>query len=122
MLGGAGEGRVPHTVPSLPTAEWQVAEARALVHTLDNWSVVETMVVRTRTPDKKLMFGKGNLEQLTGGPHARAPGLLSPLLPGDHSHGGVLSGPGAGGLTGTREKLPLGSERQGGPEGAVHTV
>uniref|UniRef100_A0A8C4LKG9 Putative GTP-binding protein 6 n=1 Tax=Equus asinus TaxID=9793 RepID=A0A8C4LKG9_EQUAS len=51
--------------PQLTRAEWQVAEARALVHTLDNWSVVETMVVRTRTPDKKLVFGKGNLEQLT---------------------------------------------------------
>ncbi|KAF5920773.1 hypothetical protein HPG69_010307 [Diceros bicornis minor] len=51
--------------PSLPKAEWQVAEAKALVHTLDNWSVVETMVVPTKTPDRKLIFGKGTLEHLT---------------------------------------------------------
>lgn len=46
-------------------AEWQVAEARALVCTLDGWLVVDTMVVRTTTPDKKLIFGRGTLEQLT---------------------------------------------------------
>ncbi|CAK6431693.1 unnamed protein product [Pipistrellus nathusii] len=51
--------------PTLTRAEWQVAEARALVHTLDLWSVVETMVVPTKTPEKKLIFGKGTLEQLT---------------------------------------------------------
>ncbi|KAF4008319.1 hypothetical protein G4228_020027, partial [Cervus hanglu yarkandensis] len=45
--------------------EWQVAEARALVCTLDGWSVVDTMVVPTKTPDKKLIFGRGTLEQLT---------------------------------------------------------
>uniref|UniRef100_A0A8C7B8H3 GTP binding protein 6 (putative) n=1 Tax=Neovison vison TaxID=452646 RepID=A0A8C7B8H3_NEOVI len=48
-------------------AEWQVAEAEALVHTLDGWSVVERMVVPTKTPDGKLIFGKGTLEHLTGG-------------------------------------------------------
>ncbi|XP_014438009.1 putative GTP-binding protein 6 [Tupaia chinensis] len=47
-------------------AEWQVAEATALVHTLAGWSVVQTMVVPTRTPDSKLVFGKGSLEHLTG--------------------------------------------------------
>ncbi|XP_060030033.1 putative GTP-binding protein 6 [Erinaceus europaeus] len=46
-------------------AEWQVAEAEALVRTLDGWSVVETAVVPVRTPGKKLIFGKGALEQLT---------------------------------------------------------
>ncbi|XP_030664931.1 putative GTP-binding protein 6 isoform X2 [Nomascus leucogenys] len=46
-------------------AEWQVAEATALVHTLDGWSVVQTMVVSTKTPDRKLIFGKGNFEHLT---------------------------------------------------------
>uniref|UniRef100_A0A8C7BBE1 Putative GTP-binding protein 6 n=1 Tax=Neovison vison TaxID=452646 RepID=A0A8C7BBE1_NEOVI len=46
-------------------AEWQVAEAEALVHTLDGWSVVERMVVPTKTPDGKLIFGKGTLEHLT---------------------------------------------------------
>lgn len=55
-----------------------MAEARALVHTLDSWAVVETMVVPTKTPDRKLVFGKGTLEQLTGG--SRAPSL--PALPG----------------------------------------
>ncbi|XP_054441017.1 putative GTP-binding protein 6 [Pteronotus mesoamericanus] len=51
--------------PQLTRAEWQVAEARALVHTLDQWSVVETMIVPTKTPDRKLIFGKGTLEHLT---------------------------------------------------------
>ncbi|XP_036167042.1 putative GTP-binding protein 6 isoform X1 [Myotis myotis] len=51
--------------PTLTRAEWQVAEAKALVHTLDHWSVVETMVVPTKAPDRKLIFGKGTLEQLT---------------------------------------------------------
>nr|XP_054107626.1 putative GTP-binding protein 6 [Callithrix jacchus] len=51
--------------PQMTRAEWQVAEATALVHTLDGWSVVQTMVVSTKTPDKKLVFGKGNLEHLT---------------------------------------------------------
>ncbi|KAM5290586.1 putative GTP-binding protein 6 [Glossophaga mutica] len=51
--------------PQLTRAEWQVAEARALVHTLDRWSVVETMVVPTKMPDRKLIFGKGTLEHLT---------------------------------------------------------
>ncbi|XP_036167043.1 putative GTP-binding protein 6 isoform X2 [Myotis myotis] len=61
--------------PTLTRAEWQVAEAKALVHTLDHWSVVETMVVPTKAPDRKLIFGKGTLEQLTertGGRLARA--------------------------------------------------
>ncbi|XP_066136753.1 putative GTP-binding protein 6 [Saccopteryx bilineata] len=51
--------------PQLTRAEWQVAEAKALVHTLDSWSVVETMVVPTKAPDRKLVFGKGTLEHLT---------------------------------------------------------
>ncbi|XP_059243419.1 putative GTP-binding protein 6, partial [Mustela nigripes] len=46
-------------------AEWQVAEAEALVQTLDGWSVVESMVVPSKTPDGKLTFGKGTLEHLT---------------------------------------------------------
>ncbi|XP_003793119.3 putative GTP-binding protein 6 [Otolemur garnettii] len=51
--------------PQMTTATWQVAEATALVHTLDGWSVVQTMVMSTKTPTKKLIFGKGNFEQLT---------------------------------------------------------
>lgn len=62
---------------SLPKAEWQVAEAKALVHTLDNWSVVETVVVPTKTPDKKLIFSKGVLEHLTGASGAHVPVLSS---------------------------------------------
>ncbi|XP_073920299.1 putative GTP-binding protein 6 isoform X2 [Castor canadensis] len=48
----------------LTRAEWQVAEATALVHTLDGWSVVQTVLVPTRTPDRKF-FSKGSLEDLT---------------------------------------------------------
>ncbi|XP_072470635.1 putative GTP-binding protein 6 isoform X2 [Notamacropus eugenii] len=51
--------------PTLTRAELQVAEAKALVHTLRSWSVEETMIVSTKTPDKKLVFGKGNFELLT---------------------------------------------------------
>ncbi|KAM9576369.1 putative GTP-binding protein 6 [Trichechus inunguis] len=51
--------------PQLTRAEWQVAEARSLVHTLDGWSVVETVVVPTKTPDSKLVFGRGHFERLT---------------------------------------------------------
>ncbi|XP_077891343.1 putative GTP-binding protein 6 isoform X2 [Ictidomys tridecemlineatus] len=51
--------------PQLTRAEWQVAEARALVHTLAGWSVVDTMVVPTKTPERRLIFGKGNFEHLT---------------------------------------------------------
>ncbi|XP_036788497.2 putative GTP-binding protein 6 [Manis pentadactyla] len=51
--------------PRLTRAEWQVAEAEALVHTLDGWSVVERMVVPTKTPDGKLIFGRGTLQHLT---------------------------------------------------------
>ncbi|XP_064133921.1 putative GTP-binding protein 6 [Loxodonta africana] len=51
--------------PPATRAEWQVAEARSLVHTLDGWSVVETVVVPTKTPDSKLVFSQGNFEHLT---------------------------------------------------------
>uniref|UniRef100_A0A8D0YUL8 Hflx-type G domain-containing protein n=1 Tax=Sus scrofa TaxID=9823 RepID=A0A8D0YUL8_PIG len=51
--------------PQGTRAEWQVAEAQALVRTLDGWSVVDTAVVPTKTPDRRLIFGKGTLEHLT---------------------------------------------------------
>uniref|UniRef100_A0A8C3VZK7 GTP binding protein 6 (putative) n=1 Tax=Catagonus wagneri TaxID=51154 RepID=A0A8C3VZK7_9CETA len=51
--------------PQGTRAEWQVAEAQALVHTLDSWSVVDTAVVPIKTPDRRLIFGKGTLERLT---------------------------------------------------------
>ncbi|XP_025713426.2 putative GTP-binding protein 6 isoform X1 [Callorhinus ursinus] len=50
--------------PQLTRAEWQVAEAEALVHTLDGWSVADRMVVPSKTPDGKLIFGRGTLEHL----------------------------------------------------------
>lgn len=68
--GGPGptpKGSISHAGPCVPAAEWQVAEATALVHTLDGWSVVQTMVVSTKSPDRKLVFGKGNFQHLTGG-------------------------------------------------------
>lgn len=65
-LGPARQRCSPHSGPS-PKAEWQVAEAEALVHTLDGWSVVERMVVPTKTPDGKLIFSRGTLQHLTGG-------------------------------------------------------
>lgn len=66
----------PHTGLSLPKAEWQVVEAQALVHTLDGWSVVDTVVVPTKTPDRKLVFGRGTLERLTGESSTRVPVTL----------------------------------------------
>nr|XP_021589121.1 putative GTP-binding protein 6 [Ictidomys tridecemlineatus] len=65
-VGVDGPAPYPEGGPSAPTAEWQVAEARALVHTLAGWSVVDTMVVPTKTPERRLIFGKGNFEHLTG--------------------------------------------------------
>lgn len=76
-------------------AEWQVAEAEALVHTLDGWSVVESMVVPSKTPDGKLTFGKGTLEHLTGG-------SLRPSLPErNRATDGLSPGPYRGVLLGT---------------------
>lgn len=55
-----------------------MAEAEALVHTLDGWSVAETMAVPSKAPDGKLIFGKGTLEHLTGG--SSCPSLPAFLL------------------------------------------
>uniref|UniRef100_A0A8C9HJW5 GTP-binding protein 6 n=1 Tax=Piliocolobus tephrosceles TaxID=591936 RepID=A0A8C9HJW5_9PRIM len=66
--GGPGptpKGSISQGGLCVPAAEWQVAEATALVHTLDGWSVVQTMVVSTKSPDRKLVFGKGNFQHLT---------------------------------------------------------
>ncbi|KAK0146176.1 putative GTP-binding protein 6 [Merluccius polli] len=49
----------------LTTAELMVEEAVGLVNTLDNWRVVETMILSTKTPEKKKIFGKGNFQLLT---------------------------------------------------------
>ncbi|NXL89676.1 Y3725 protein, partial [Alectura lathami] len=46
-------------------AELQVAEAVALVDTLQNWTVLDKIIIPTKNPDKKFVFGKGNFEVLT---------------------------------------------------------
>lgn len=48
------------------TAELQMAEAVALVDTLQNWTVLDKIIIPTKNPDKKFIFGKGNFEALTG--------------------------------------------------------
>ncbi|NXT00013.1 Y3725 protein, partial [Jacana jacana] len=49
----------------LTTAELQIAEAVALVDTLPNWTVLDKIIIPTKNPDKKLVFGKGNFQALT---------------------------------------------------------
>ncbi|KFP74700.1 Putative GTP-binding protein 6, partial [Acanthisitta chloris] len=49
----------------LTTAELQVAEAVALVDTLQNWTVLDKIIIPTKNPDKKFVFGKGNFQVLT---------------------------------------------------------
>lgn len=48
------------------TAALQMEEAVGLVNTLYNWSVVDKIIVSTKTPEKKRIFGKGNFQALTG--------------------------------------------------------
>lgn len=43
-----------------------MAEAVGLVKTLDSWTVVDQLILSTKTPEKKLIFGKGNFQYLTG--------------------------------------------------------
>lgn len=50
----------------VPKAELQIAEAVALVDTLQNWTVLDKIIIPTKNPDKKFIFGKGNLQVLTG--------------------------------------------------------
>ncbi|TWW57520.1 putative GTP-binding protein 6 [Takifugu flavidus] len=49
----------------LTTAELMLAEAVGLVNTLDNWTVVDSIILSTKTPEKKRIFGKGNFQSLT---------------------------------------------------------
>ncbi|KAL6107622.1 gtpbp6 [Pungitius sinensis] len=49
----------------LTTAELMMAEAVGLVNTLDSWSVVDKVIMSTKTPEKKMIFGKGNFQTLT---------------------------------------------------------
>ena len=41
-------------------------EAVGLVNTLQNWRVVDKIILSTKTPESKRIFGKGNFEILTG--------------------------------------------------------
>ncbi|KAJ0065194.1 hypothetical protein NL108_006540, partial [Boleophthalmus pectinirostris] len=45
--------------------ELMVAEAEGLVSTLENWRVVDKIILSTKTPEKKRIFGKGNFQVLT---------------------------------------------------------
>lgn len=45
-----------------------MAEAVGLVSTLQNWTVVDKIIISTKTPEKKRIFGKGNFQTLTGLP------------------------------------------------------
>ncbi|XP_056132494.1 putative GTP-binding protein 6 [Lampris incognitus] len=49
----------------LTSAELMMAEAVGLVNTLENWSVVDKIILSTKTPEKKKIFGKGNFQSLT---------------------------------------------------------
>ncbi|XP_038014039.1 putative GTP-binding protein 6 isoform X1 [Motacilla alba alba] len=49
----------------LTTAELQIAEAIALVDTLQNWTVLDKIIIPTKNPNKKFVFGKGNFQVLT---------------------------------------------------------
>ncbi|KAF7254135.1 putative GTP-binding protein 6 [Varanus komodoensis] len=51
--------------PQLTTAELQLAEAVALINTIPNWTVVDKLILSTKNPDKKFIFGKGNFQLLT---------------------------------------------------------
>lgn len=41
-------------------------EAVGLVNTLQNWTVIDKIILSTKTPEKKKIFGKGNFQTLTG--------------------------------------------------------
>ncbi|XP_043928401.1 putative GTP-binding protein 6 [Protopterus annectens] len=49
----------------LTTGELQMAEAVALVNSLPDWMIVDTIIMPTKTPDTKYVFGKGNLQAIT---------------------------------------------------------
>lgn len=50
----------------VPVAELQIAEAVALVDTLQNWIVLDKTILPTKNRNKKFVFGKGNFQALTG--------------------------------------------------------
>uniref|UniRef100_A0A8C3TYH8 Putative GTP-binding protein 6 n=1 Tax=Catharus ustulatus TaxID=91951 RepID=A0A8C3TYH8_CATUS len=46
-------------------SELQIAEAVALVDTLQNWTVLDKTILPTKNRNKKFVFGKGNFQVLT---------------------------------------------------------
>ncbi|XP_026522646.1 putative GTP-binding protein 6 [Notechis scutatus] len=51
--------------PTLTTAELQLAEAVTLINTLQNWTVIDKIILPIQIPDKKFIFHKGNFQLLT---------------------------------------------------------
>ncbi|XP_072268762.1 putative GTP-binding protein 6 [Pyxicephalus adspersus] len=51
--------------PRDTTAELLIAEAEALILSIPEWIVVEKLIISTKAPDKKCIFGKGNIQALT---------------------------------------------------------
>uniref|UniRef100_A0A2D4IUV5 GTPase HflX N-terminal domain-containing protein n=1 Tax=Micrurus lemniscatus lemniscatus TaxID=129467 RepID=A0A2D4IUV5_MICLE len=51
--------------PKLTTAELQLAEAVTLINTLQNWTVIDKIILPIQIPDKKFIFHKGNFQLLT---------------------------------------------------------
>ncbi|XP_013910339.1 PREDICTED: putative GTP-binding protein 6 isoform X1 [Thamnophis sirtalis] len=51
--------------PKLTTAELQLAEAVTLINTLQNWTVIDKIILPIQIPDKKFIFQKGNFQLLT---------------------------------------------------------
>ena len=49
----------------LETVDHMLGEALSLVHSINNWSVVEGRTEPIRKPDGRYFFGKGKLEELT---------------------------------------------------------
>ena len=47
------------------TAELQLAESISLIETLDNWKVIDSLIVSTKRSFSKEIFGSGNQEMLT---------------------------------------------------------
>ncbi|XP_054830774.1 putative GTP-binding protein 6 isoform X2 [Eublepharis macularius] len=46
-------------------AELQLAEAVALINTIQNWTVLDKIILSTKNTDKPFIFGKGNFQLLT---------------------------------------------------------
>ncbi|KAL7832729.1 hypothetical protein SRHO_G00297470 [Serrasalmus rhombeus] len=63
----------------LTTADLQMEEAVGLVKTLQNWTVIDKIIISTKMPEKKRIFGKGNFQALTE-KIRRAPGVTAVFM------------------------------------------